>query len=98
MTSWKESFCHSIAEALYFGNYIIGTEGIMSMQDITDHEKYGKVLQQDDDVGLASTLQSLIDDERPLVALYPETVKFSKEYFVWSKIIGKIYERIENKT
>lgn len=97
MTSLKESFCHSISEALYFGNYIIGTEGIMSMKDVTDNGKYGVTLKPDDDVALAATFQKLIDDDTELSTLYPEIVNFSRKYFVWSNIIGKVDEQIENR-
>ena len=94
MTSLKESFCHSISEALYFGNYIIGTEGIMSMKDVTDTGKYGVTLKSDDDTVLAATFQKVIDDDSQLSALYPEIVNFSRKYFVWSTIIGKVHEQI----
>lgn len=96
MTSLKESFCHSISEALYFGNYIIGTEGIMSMKDVTDNGKYGVTLKSDDDVALASTFQKLINDDSQLSVLYPEIVNFSRMHFVWSNIIGKVNEQINN--
>jgi glycosyltransferase involved in cell wall biosynthesis len=53
MTSWKESFCHSIGEAIYFGNYIIGTEGIVSMRDLSNEQKHGVILKADDDNSLS---------------------------------------------
>lgn len=90
MTSLKESFCHSIAEALYFGNYIIGTEGIMSMQDITDNGKYGKTLEEDNDEILAKTLDSLITNQTQLVDLYPAIISYSRTRFVWSEIIKQL--------
>lgn len=96
MTSWKESFCHSISEALYFGNYIIGTDGIMSMKDITDNGKYGTTLKVDDDKGLAVIFQKLIDDDKQLSILYPEIIDFSHKHFIWSNIIGKVHEQIKN--
>jgi len=61
MTSWKESFCHSIGEAIYFGNYIIGTEGIVSLRDLSNNEKYGTIIPADDDKTLATKLQFLIN-------------------------------------
>jgi len=97
MTSLKESFCHSISEALYFGNYIIGTEGIMSMKDVTDNGKYGVTLKTDDDVALAAVFQKLINDDSQISMLYPEIVNFSRKYFVWSNIIDKVHEQINNR-
>ena len=96
MTSWKESFCHSIGEALYFGNYVIGTEGIVSMKDLTDSDKFGVTLKADDDVALAAKIQELIDNPSYLSKLFPDIVSYSHHYFVWSKIIKKIHHRIEN--
>jgi len=96
MTSLKESFCHSISEALYFGNYIIGTEGIMSMKDVTDNGKYGATLKSDDDETLATTFQKLIDDDSQLSVLYPDIINFSRKHFVWSNIIGKVHQQINN--
>ena len=97
MTSWKESFCHSIGEALYFGNYIIGTEGIVSMPDLTDNGKYGVILKANDDKAMAIKLQMLIDDPTYLSDLYPQIVNYAHHHFVWSKIVEKIHNRIENR-
>jgi len=90
MTSWHESFCHAIGEAFYFGNYIVGTEGIMSMKDITDSSKYGITLKADDDNTLANTFQDLINNQTSIRELYPQRVKHSHTYFIWSEIINKL--------
>jgi glycosyltransferase involved in cell wall biosynthesis len=97
MTSHKESFCHSIGEALYFGNYILGTEGIVSMNDLTASGKYGHTLRDNDDHGLGQKLQELIDDQGRLSKLFSDIVTYSHQNFVWSKIIGKIQQRIEQR-
>ena len=97
MTSWHESFCHAIGEAFYFGNYIIGTEGIMSMKDITDSGKYGITLKADDDQALAASFQKLIDDEAILKERYPAIIAHSRKNFVWSNIIDKIQDQIQKK-
>lgn len=95
MTSRAESFCHSIAEALYFGNYIIGTEGIMSMKDITDSGKYGLTLKHNDHEALAAALQQLINDTSGIERLYPEIIAYSRQNFVWSRIIETLYKKFE---
>jgi len=97
MTSWNESFCHSIGEALYFGNYIVGTNGIVSMYDLTDNEKYGIILNVDDDSAMAKKLQELIDYPNFLSNVFPNIVSYANQEFVWSKIVEKIYKRIENR-
>lgn len=97
ITSRKESFCHAISEALYFGNYIIGTEGVMSMKDISNNGKYGVILKNDDDVALSSVFQKLIADDVKIGLLYKDILNHSRKNFVWSQIIGKVYKRIESK-
>jgi glycosyltransferase involved in cell wall biosynthesis len=97
MTSWNESFCHSIGEALYFGNYIIGTKGIVSMYDLTDNEKYGITLNVDDDSAMAKKMQELIDNPNFLSNVFSNIVSYANQEFVWSKIVDKIYKRIENR-
>lgn len=94
MTSWHESFCHAIGEAFYFGNYIIGTEGIMSMKDITDSGKYGITLKADDDTALANTFQSIINNQTNIKELYQKRVEHSHTYFIWSEIINKLNNQI----
>lgn len=97
MTSWKESFSLSIAEAFFFGNYIIGTEGVMSMKDISNNGVYGKIVRPDDDIELATVLQQFINNQSSLKALYPSLVNYSHQHFVWSTIIEKLEERIQQK-
>lgn len=97
MTSWKESFCHSIGEAIYFGNYIIGTEGIVSMPDLSNNQKHGIILKADDDNELAEKFQYLIDNPTFLSDLFPDIVKYAHQHFVWSKIVDKIHKRIERQ-
>lgn len=96
MTSRVESFCHAIAEALYFGNYIIGTEGIMSMKDLTDNQKYGVILKHNDDKSLSEVFQNIINDDSFLNDLYPKIIRHSADFFTWPEIIKKIHKQIES--
>lgn len=96
MTSHKESFCHSIGEALYFGNYIIGTDGIMSMNDITNKQEFGVILRNNDHKALASVFQRIIDKPEELARLYPGILNHSRKNFTWSQIISKVHQQIES--
>lgn len=97
MTSVHESFCHSIGEALYFGNYIIGTSGIVSLPDLTNNGKYGATIPLNDDKSMAILMQQIIDEPNYLKPVFPEILKYAHQNFVWSKIVEKIYNRIENR-
>lgn len=94
MTSWKESFSLSIAEAIYFGNYVIGTEGVMSMNDVTDKGRLGAIIKPDDDKAFAACIQKHINNESELKSLFPEILNHSRNNFVWKKIIGKLALKI----
>lgn len=96
MTSVKESFCHTLVEGIYFGNYLLGTEGIMSMQDLTDSEKYGRIIGANDDKMLAGTLQELIDKPDVMKELYEPIRKHALKNFVWSEIIKTLQQQIEH--
>jgi glycosyltransferase involved in cell wall biosynthesis len=98
MTSVKESFCHTLVEGLYFGNYLVGTEGIMSMQDLTDNEKYGRIIRANDDKMLSDTLQGLIDDPGKIKACYEPIRKHALKRFVWSEIIKTLQQQIEHRS
>jgi glycosyltransferase involved in cell wall biosynthesis len=98
MTSWKESFCHSIGEAIYFGNYIIGTEGIVSMRDLSNEQKHGVIIKADDDYTLSEKFQYLIDNPDFLSNLFPDIVKYAHQHFTWSNIVGKIHEKIQKNS
>jgi glycosyltransferase involved in cell wall biosynthesis len=96
MTSIRESFCHSIAEALYFGNYVVGTEGIMSMKDITLEGKLGAIVANNDHKALAQKLQDLMDNENILKETFPKIIEHSRKNFSWSKIIDLVHHKISN--
>jgi glycosyltransferase involved in cell wall biosynthesis len=97
MTSFRESFCHSIGEALYFGNFIIGSDGIMSMKDISNNGEFGITVKSNDDEALAGALQDVIDGKISLATLYPLILRHSRDKFTWSKIIESVYKKVENK-
>jgi glycosyltransferase involved in cell wall biosynthesis len=96
MTSLKESFCHSIAEALYFGNYVVGTEGIMSMKDITREGELGIMVANNDHQALAEKFQDLTDNENILQDTFPKIIEHSRKNFSWSKIIDLVHQKISN--
>lgn len=97
MTSWNESFCCSLAEASYFGNYLIGTEGIVSMNDLTNHEKYGVIINANDDVTMAFQLQNIINNSETIAKNHENLVKHSHENFSWSKIISNLNRHFEKQ-
>lgn len=94
MTSHRESFSVAIAEAIYFGNYVIGTEGVMSMKDVTDNGRLGKIIKDNDVGALSAELQKRIDDPSSLGSLMPEIMSRSRERFVWTGIIKQLHDAL----
>lgn len=95
MSSHKESFCHTMVEGLYFGNYLLGTEGIMSMNDLTDNEKYGKIIPANNDMALATQLQHLINSPARIADLYPQSLEHARKNFTWSHILPALHQKLE---
>lgn len=96
MTSWNESFCCSLAESIYFGNYPIGTDGIVSMNDLTNHEKLGSIIKADDDIALSEKIQTLIDHPEIIENNFQDIISHSHKNFVWTEITAKLNNYFEN--
>ena len=94
LTSPFESFGISIIEAMYFGNYVIGTEGISSFNDISSNGQYGTVVKLNDYDQLAKVLEGLINNEQQIAARHNDITQFVKENFTWSKIVAQLQKRI----
>ncbi|HCQ29732.1 MAG TPA: hypothetical protein DIU39_05560 [Flavobacteriales bacterium] len=86
LTSEKESFGLAFTEALYFGNYLIGTEGMFAFDDITDNGKYGTKLPFNNQQALQNTLQQIIDGKITLQDKCASAKKYAVQNFTWSKI------------
>ncbi len=96
LTSEHESFGIAMVEALYFGNYLIGTGGMYAFDDLTAHGKFGEKLPFNDEESLRKTLQNLIDNPQKLKDTSVEAKNFTRQYFAWSEIIGNLYRTLHN--
>lgn len=94
MTSPHESFGISIVEAMYFGNYVIGTEGISTIKDLTNNGSLGAVVKLNDDDTLAKTFETLINNEKLISEKQDEIMKYLRENFLWSKLTARLNNRI----
>ncbi|WP_066315244.1 glycosyltransferase family 4 protein [Bacillus sp. FJAT-29814] len=93
LTSRYEGFPLVFPEAIYFGDYIVSTK-VGADEDITKGGVLGKRINQDDIDSLAKTLQDIIDNKIDIGKKYDEVVNFSRENFVWDKILEKIYYKL----
>lgn len=94
LTSLHESFGIAFVEALYFGNYLIGTEGMSSFSEISNDGKYGEVLPFNDDDRLAKTLQSTIDNPARIDALRSEAEAYGRAHFTWPVLVKHLHDEL----
>lgn len=96
LTSRFESFGIVLAEALYFGNYILST-GVESIQYITDNERLGKVVNTAEE--LATAINNIITGKNDIATYFDAIVAHSAQ-FNWShnlQIVDKRIQQIINK-
>jgi glycosyltransferase involved in cell wall biosynthesis len=94
MTSPFESFGISIIEAMYFGNYVIGTEGISTINDLTNNGLHGAIVKLNDDDQLAKILEKLINNEMLISSKQDLIERHIQENFLWSRLTTILHKRI----
>lgn len=96
LPSRSESFGIALVEAASQGCYLITTNKVASAIDITNHEKYGKIVKADD----VKEMKDAILESVRLLEEYPEISKTVRAYaskeFKWEEITKRIWEIIEN--
>lgn len=93
LTSRWESFGIVLAEALYFGNYIVTTP-VSSAAEITKDASIGSIV--DNEKELATVLQDLIDGQIALEGFYSQ-IRNHARYYVWKDILSLLNERLEQQ-
>lgn len=94
LTSPFESFGITFIEAMYFGNYVIGTTGMSSFNYITNNLKLGSCVDINDISSLTSLLEVVTANENMLKINYLKAIQQVKEKFCWSKIILPLLEKL----
>ena len=91
LTSRFESFGIVLAEALYFGNYILST-GVESIQYITDNERLGKITNTTEE--LATAINNIIAGKNDISTYFDAIVAHSAQ-FNWSHNLQVVDKRIQ---
>lgn len=101
LTSKRESFGIAFVEAMYFGNWIIGTDGMSAFDDLSlpdrkagDHGRLGSKFPVGNYEELTKIFQQLIDDGGKLEASSEAISTFTNEHFLWSKITSQLQKKI----
>ena len=94
LTSPFESFGIAFIEAMYFGNYVIGTSGMSSLKYITNNFELGGVVAVDDGEALAGLLAKTTADEVFLKQNYQKAKDRIADKFYWSKIVNSLLNKL----
>jgi len=94
LTSPFESFGITFIEAMYFGNYVIGTSGMSSLNYITNDFELGGVVAVDDDKALVDLLEKVTADQTFLKQNFQKAKKRIAEKFYWSKIVNSLLNKL----
>ncbi len=95
LTSPFESFGIAFTEAMYFGNYVIGTSGHSSFDFITNEEQLGIKVPIDDVSILIKVFNERILDNSKLAANASIANKQVVDKFNWSKIVEPLLDRLK---
>ncbi len=87
LTSVLESFGVAYIEALYFGNYVIGTDGMSSFDYISGNQSFGHKVRVNNREELATCLNDIIQGEKDISGAGIKANKHVAEHFYWSKNI-----------
>lgn len=97
LSSPQESFGIAFVEAMYFGNYIIGTTGMSSFEYITDNFKHGKWVNPEETTKLAELLTEITTNELLIENNRLPAHQRVVDYFCWDKATEPLLERIKKE-
>lgn len=90
-----ESFGIVLAEALFEGCYLIGSECIPPLNDLIDNGRYGCAVKTADVDDLAETLRRCCRDEKLLDRSRAAKARvYAEKHFAWETIIDNFYVRL----
>ncbi|MBQ8814213.1 MAG: glycosyltransferase family 4 protein [Lachnospiraceae bacterium] len=90
-----ESFGIVLAEALFEGCYLIGSDCIPPLNDLIDGGRFGCAVRTGDVTDLAAALERCCTDEHLLESdLAAEAVAYAEQHFEWESIIEQFYREL----
>ena len=94
LSSPKESFGIAFIEAMYFGNYLVGTTGMSSFKYISNNFKHGEVVVPNDTKKLSNVLEKITTNELLIENNISAAHQRVLDYFCWDKVIEPLLKRI----
>jgi len=96
LTSPFESFGITFVEAMYFGNYVIGTKGMSSLEYITNGFDLGGVIENNDKEALIKILEEVVNDNQFMKRNYHKAIAQVEDKFFWSKIVDPLIDKLSD--
>jgi len=91
-----ESFGIAFVEALYFGNVIVGHNGMAAFDDLSDQGKYGEYYEDNKPESLATSLETAT--KKSMIKGIEEQIKeHTRQNFYWSSLARRLSSRIRNE-
>ncbi|HEY9083691.1 MAG TPA: glycosyltransferase family 4 protein [Vicingaceae bacterium] len=94
LSSPKESFGIAFIEAMYFGNYLVGTTGMSSFEYISNSFLHGEVVVPSDTKKLSKVLEKITTNELLIENHLNAAHQRVLNYFCWDKVIEPLLKRI----
>ncbi|EJO22859.1 glycosyltransferase, group 1 family protein [Selenomonas sp. FOBRC6] len=91
MTSRSEGFPISAVEAIFFGTYLVLTNFGSAIHDLTNGERYGTIVPQEDAAALCRAWKTAAQRE-DLPVLSREIQAFAREHFNYDRWAAKLHE------
>lgn len=93
LPSKSEGFPLALVEALQFGNYIIGTETITSIREVTNGGEFGHIVSPDNVHELSKALEKAMRDDFYTDAVKKDIMQFAQQYR-WPTILKGLNSRL----
>ncbi|PKP49769.1 MAG: hypothetical protein CVT95_03115 [Bacteroidetes bacterium HGW-Bacteroidetes-12] len=95
LSSPQESFGIAFVEALYFGNYLIGTTGMSSFEYITNNFTHGAWVNPNDTNKLIELLKEITTNQLLIEKNRLPAHQRVVDYFCWEKVISTLLKRLQ---
>jgi|AntRauTorcE11898_2_1112593.scaffolds.fasta_scaffold08182_2 glycosyltransferase involved in cell wall biosynthesis len=94
LPSQSEGFPLALIEALSFGNYIVGTDAITSIKEVTDNGQFGRIVPAGNAEALSEALEKVTADNFYDDSMKNDIIEHSKRYH-WKSILTELNQRID---
>jgi glycosyltransferase involved in cell wall biosynthesis len=100
LPSLWESYGIVLAEAIYFGNYVI-TTNVGAAFDITDSGRLGRIIDKSDPEDcaeeFAGEIEAIISGRKDISIYYDKIIEHARKQILWENIVRNLYVEIKKR-